>query len=720
MDAGTLGTQIVSSYWYRVAGLAPALRGQLRVHAQRYRSQTWYVVEDRINNRYHRFDRQAWRILRLLDGKLSLERMWQRLAGEAGEQTPSQEDIIGLLGQLHGLDLLAGDTLPDLAELQERSSRQTRQKRISRYLNPLALRIPLLDPDRWLAALSTWLRPVLSRWAVAAWLLWVLPALFLAATHWPELTGNFGERVLALDNLMLLWLIFPLVKALHEIGHGLACRHFGGEVHDMGIMLLIFLPIPYVEASSTWAFPDKRQRMLVGGAGMLVEMAIAAGAFYLWLWVEPGTTKAMAYDVAVLASVTTLLFNGNPLLRYDGYYILADLVEIPNLAQRATRYWGFLVERFVLARREALSPAMASGEAAWFTAYAPLAFCYRIFVMFSIAVFVSTQYFAVGVMIALWSLIMTLGVPLWRGLVWLKSAMAGHQAGHRGRRAAMILVAGLVLLLFAIPMPHHTQVEGVLWLPESGVLRAGETGFVREVARRPDSTVRPGDLILTLSNPTLETGLVAQAARTEAARARFEAQMLGDPVQAGALKAELTREESALAFLRERNTRLELRSAASGRLWLHATDDLPGYFIKHGEVVGYVLPPGVPTVRAVVEQSDQDFIRDRSAGVSLRLSSEPGRTWPARVLRAVPAASRELPSSALGRQGGGDAAIDPRDESGRKSLASHFEYELALPADFPYRLIGNRVSIRFEHPPEVLGERLWRGLRRLFLAYFRT
>jgi len=717
---GGLHTQLVNSHWYRVAGVVPRLRQQLRVHAHRYRGRLWYVIEDRLNGRYHRFDRQAWRIIQLLNGTLTLEQLWHRLATEAGAHTPSQEDILALLGQLHSLDLLASGSLPDLAEAARRERSLTRQRRWQRYMNPLALRFRLFDPDKFLVRAVQLLKPALNRRGALLWLAWVLPALVLAVSHWPELTSNFGERLLALDNLALLWLIFPLVKALHEIGHGVACRLRGGEVHDMGVMLLIFLPVPYVDASSSWAFANKRDRILVGAAGMLVELALAAAAFYLWLWLEPGTAKAIAYDVAVLASVTTVLFNGNPLLRYDGYYIASDALEIPNLSQRATRYWGYLIERWILRRPELLSPVMASGEAFWFSTYAPLSFVYRMFVLFSIAMFISHKYFAVGAFIALWGLVAGLGFPLYRGLSWLRRVFIDARGGARGRRAALATVGVLGVLLFVLPLPHHTQVDGILWLPDSGVLRAGQSGFVTELKAHAGDPVQSGADILTLHDSTLNAKVAEQSAKVQAAQVRYDAARLVDPSKGQQLASDLAREQAELKALEERAGRLEVHSAAAGSLWLHDSDNLPGQYVKQGQVLGYVIPAAAPSVRVIIDQTDEDFIRSHTRSIAVKLPFAPGPTWAARVVRAVPAAMNELPSAALGREGGGAVATDPRDQTGRKALVSHFEYELALPEQFPYRFIGSRASVRFEHPAEPLIYRMWRGVRRLFLAFFHS
>src|SRR4029077_13640502 len=169
---------------------------------------------------------------------------------------------------------------------------------------------------------------------------------------------------------------FLVLKALHELGHGYAVKAFGGTVHEIGIMFLVFAPMPYVDASAASEFRSKWQRALVGAAGMLVEVFIAALALYVWLAVEQGLVRAFAYNVIVVAGISTVIFNGNPLLRYDGYYILSDLLEIPNLAQRATRYWGHLVYSYLF-RTEGQEFSGTPGERAWFLFYAPSAFAYR-------------------------------------------------------------------------------------------------------------------------------------------------------------------------------------------------------------------------------------------------------------------------------------------------------------------------------------------------------
>ena len=709
---------LFSTNWYRVADLKPRLRGHIRIHRHAYRGEIWYVVEDRVAGKYHRFNPASYRVISLMDGKRDMNQVWVRLTAELAEDTPDQEEVIRLLGQLHGADLIQCDVTPDVAELFERRGKQERKKFVSRYLNPMSLRFPLVDPDRFLEWANRWPHLFRGGWGMLLWLAAVLPALFLAPLHWPDLTENFSEQLLAMDNLLLMAVVFPLLKSLHELGHGLAAKSRGGEVHEMGIMLLVFFPIPYVEASSSSAFVKKTDRMLVGAAGMLTELFVAALVFYVWLLLEPGLARSLAYNALVLASVTTILFNANPLLRYDGYYILADWVEIPNLGTRSTQYWKYLAERYLLNVAKSEPPPSTIGERRWFIGYAPLAFAYRMFVLFGIALFVAQQYFIVGILLAIWGLVASLGIP------WFKigrALLTEPRFAARSMRIRAVLggaFLGIYLLLFVMPMPYHTHAEGVLRLPEQALLRAEAAGFVTRALARPGDSLRPGDAVVESVNAELASELEIQLAKLEEIRARYDAAWGVKPAEASQLEEAMRREQASLDRLRERMARLTLRAGAVGKLLLEHPDDLPGRFLEKGEVVGYLVGSYVPVVRVVVGQEDVDQVRLATRDVVVKLPQNIAATWPARLLREVPAAGHELPSAALGQRGGGDVVLDPSDEEGTKTLQSVFEFELSLQQAAPAEYLGSRVHVRFEHPATPLGVRAWRGIRRLFLSQF--
>lgn len=709
---------LLSSNWYRIADLKPRLRGHVRIHRHAYRDQIWYVVEDRMAGKYHRFNPASHRVISLLDGRRSMDEAWRRLTDHLEEDTPAQDEVINLLGQLYAADLIQCDVNPDVAELFERRRKEEKRKLAGRYLNPMSLRFPLVDPDAFLAWLHR--RPHLfrGRGGALVWLAVVLPALILAPMHWPDLTQNFSEQLLAADNLLIMAVIFPVLKAFHELGHGLATKARGGEVHDMGIMLLVFFPVPYVEASSASAFVHKADRMLVGAAGMLTELFIGAIAFYFWLLLEPGLARSLAYNVIVMASVSTVVFNGNPLLRYDGYYILADWLEIPNLGTRANQYWRYLLDRYGFDLTLSEPPVATPGEKRWFVAYTPLAFFYRMGVMVSIALFIAQQYFLIGVILALWSVVASVGIPLYKGLRALLTDPRYAARSARIRRVIGVMLLLAYLLLFVLPLPYHSTVEGVLWLPEQAILRAETAGFVVRTAARPGGALAPGDPVLESHDPELRTNLDGQRAKLEEVRARYDAAWGTSPAQAAQLEEQIQREQAAVDRLQDQFARLTLRAAAHGTLLLDHPDDLLGRYLKKGEVVGYVVGEHVPLVRVAVAQEHVDQVRLATRGVEVRLAQDVAEIWPARVLREVPAAGKELPSPALGQRGGGEIVLDPSDREGVRTMQSLFEFELALPDGAPAHYLGSRVHVRFEHPPTPVGVRGWRQVRRLFLSQF--
>ncbi|MFM8330774.1 MAG: hypothetical protein ACKN9T_03710, partial [Candidatus Methylumidiphilus sp.] len=375
-----MSASMFSPSWYRVAALQPRLRSHATIHRHHYRGELWYVLQDALSGRHHRFTPAAHHVIALMDGQRTAQAIWTLAAEHLGDDAPTQDEMIRLLGQLHASDLLVCDVSPDSLELFQRFQRQERQKWVQRLWSPLSLRFPLFDPAPFLARWAFLARPLFGWFGALLWLAVVGPAAVLAAAHWAELTHNLSDQVLAPSNLLILFLVYPALKALHELGHAFATWVWGGEVHEMGVMLIVLMPVPYVDASAASAFRDKRRRMVVGAAGMIVELFAAALALFVWLNVEPGLARAVAYNVMLIGSVSTLFFNGNPLLRFDGYYIFADAVEIPNLASRANQYLGYCIQRHVFGLSEAKTDAGGGGERAWLALFGLASFGYRLFV----------------------------------------------------------------------------------------------------------------------------------------------------------------------------------------------------------------------------------------------------------------------------------------------------------------------------------------------------
>jgi putative peptide zinc metalloprotease protein len=710
-----MAPNLLSASWYRVAQLRPRLRSHARIHRHEYGGARWYVLEDRLSRRSHRFNPAAHFVVGLMDGRRSLEELWRGALERFGDEVPSQDEIIRLLGQLHAADLVQCEIAPDVEELLRRAHRVSRRNTIAKLIAPLAVKIPLLDPDRMLERWLAWYRPLFGVVGAILWIAVVGWGAVAAAQHWDELTQDITNRVLAPENLLILLLVFPLLKALHEFGHACAVKAWGGEVHEMGVMLLVLMPVPYVDASSATAFPAKHRRVLVGAAGMAIELFAASIALFLWLDMQPGILRAVLFNVMLIAGVSTVLFNANPLLRFDGYYILADLIELPNLRQRAQQYLGTTLQRRLFGL-QAEAVEATPREAAWFMFFSIASFIYRIFITLAIAAFVATQFFFVGVVLALWAVAMGLVAPV----VWLIGFLAFNpRLRHHRLRAAItsgVIAAALGALVFAVPISSWTNAQGVLWGTDQSAVRGGTEGFVLKVLAQPGARVVKGEALVEAVDPLLPPRIRVLQAEKEQLEARYLSERVESLVASLLTVEKLKAIDAELQRVLERSEELVIRSPADGIFAVSAAEDLPGRFLRQGDPVGYVLPEGRVLARVVVPQEAIDRVRSATRAVSARLAERIEETVEGRILREVPRASDQLPSLALSHLGGGDVALDPRTGQPR-ALQTHFELEIELDTE---RAIGagGRVYVRFEHPPETIARQAWRAAQQLFMKLF--
>ena len=713
-----MAAPFLSASWYRIAELRPVLRAHARIQRQRFRGQAWYVLHDPASGKLHRFSPSAYRVIQLMDGRRTINQIWGEVAAQAGSAAPSQDDVLRLLAQLHAGDLLQADLPPDVDELAERGGKQKRHKLLQRLINPMSIRVPLWDPDVFLKRSFPLVRPLCGPLGLCLWLLVVGPATVLAGVHWQELTVNLSDQVLATRNLLLLWLIYPLIKALHELGHGYAVRSGDGEVHEMGIMLLVLAPIPYVDASAAGAFRSKWRRAAVGAAGMLVELFLAGLAMLFWVSVEPGLLRSITFNVLLVAGASTLLFNGNPLLRYDGYYILSDLIEIPNLGNRSNQYWQWLAKRHLFGVTTVERPPASPGERRWFVFYGAASFLYRTWVMIAITLFIAGEFFVIGVVLAIWAAITLFVLPVGKGLSYVLSS---PELQRTRTRARLLTFGGLALLLlgvFCVPLPLRTHAEGVVWVPENAEVRAAADGFVEHLFVRPDAPVGAGELLLTTEEPGLIAELEQSQARVRQFAVQYASLMFDDRTQAVAIRQDLEREQVVLTRAEEKLDSLLVLAALPGQIKLVRAEDLPGRYVHKGELLGHIVAGPPRLLRVVVGQDDIALVREQRTVVEVKIADRLEHTYRAQVLREVPGGYDQLPSKALSLDGGGPHGTDPRDPNGLKSLQRLFQFDLELPPEVGALQIGTRVYVRFHHQAEPLAEQWGRRLRQLFLSRF--
>jgi putative peptide zinc metalloprotease protein len=706
----------LSDNWYRVAAMKPRLRQHARVSRQRFRGNAWYMVYDPLTNRSHRFSPSAWWIASQLNGSVSVDDAWQRSVTALGAEGPSQDDVIRLLSKLHGADLLISETQPESDELMERRRKQMVPKWVSGLMNPMSIRVPLWDPDRFLTRTLRYVQPLFGPAGLLLWLAVTLPAFFLALQHWSQLTANLSDRLLSAGNLVGMLLVFPIVKMLHELGHGYAVKAHGGEVHEAGIMLLVFAPAPYVDASASIVFRSKWYRAFVAAAGMVTELFLAAIALYIWLAVEPGVVHTIAFNVMMVTGISTLIFNANPLLRYDGYFILCDVIEIPNLGQRSNQYYGYLVRRYCFRDAEALPPNASPAERRWFVLYAPAAFIYRSTVSLSIALFVANKYFFVGTAMAIWSVAGMMVFPVYKQLRFLLSS----PMLARRRSFALMITTGVAcaVLIFAVfvPLPGSTVTQGVVWVPAGGEVHAAGSGFVQRNLATSMLPVADRQPLLVQDDRTLDAQYAEQLAKVAELNVKVVLDLSEDRARAYQSNQTLERERGQLNALERRLDELVTLAPGQGMFVRATGDSLEGRFVKRGELLGYVLGTDLRTVRVVIAQDEIGMVLGRTRAVEIKFSDRLGETFNGRIVRVVPQGDERLPSKALTIDGGGEFVLDPRDPAALRTLDKVFQLDLEVPVAPPGLRIGTRSFVRFDFEPEPLVAQAARRLRQLFLS----
>ena len=713
-----MNESLFSSSWYRVEDLRPKLRRHAQVHRHHYRGHLWYVLQDHAAARYHRFTQTAYYVIGLMNGRRTVQQIWDAANVRLGDEAPTQDEVIELLGKLHGADVLQCDVSPDTEELLRRHDRDQRGQWKRRLMSPLSQRLPLFDPDRFLENLLPFVRPFFGRFGALVWLAVVMTGGLYAASSWDALSAHFSERLVTPTSLALLWVVFPFLKLFHELGHACATKVWGGEVHEMGITLLVLTPVPYVDASAASAFPDKHKRMLVGAAGILVELFLAAIAMFLWLNTTSETLREIAFDVMLIAGVSTVLFNANPLLKFDGYYVLADAIEIPNLASRSYKYLGYLIQRYVFGVGEAPSPVMAEGEAGWFVGYGVCAFFYKLTVSLSIALFIAGKFFLVGIVLALWMVFTQIVLPVIKGVTFLLLSPQIQPQRLRAVLMSAILATTVAGVVFAVPVPFWSRAEGVVWLPEQSQVRAGMDGTIDRIVAAPEQTVTPGEALFETHDALLQANVRVLRAKLGESLARYKAALNVDRVQAGILEAEIASVTAELEQAEAHVDGLVVRSPAEGTFIVPQSADLLGRFVQKGTLLGYVADPAKASIRVVVPQSDIVMVRHRTKRVEVKLASRLDETLSAVIEREVPAADYLLPSKALGSAGGGRIPVDPRDDRGVKAVNQVFQLDVVLEVNQPLDYFGERVLVRFDHGSATLAEQWFRLGRQLFMGHF--
>lgn len=669
-----------SESWHQVAELRLGLLPTVRVHKQAYREQIWFVLQDACSDKFYRVQPSAYGFLARLTPRRTVEEIWTEYCAEFPDTAPSQDDVIALLGQLHQMNLLFFRAKGESQGIFERYRKNRRKEKLTHLMALLYLRIPIWDPDALLRRNIHWLRLLFSPLMFALWCLVLVLAgrAVLEQSHrlWDDTQG-----LLALDNLIWLALSLFVLKFLHEMGHAIASRKYGAGVHTIGIMFIALMPLPYTDASASWSLRSPRQRALVAAAGMYVELLVAGLAALVWAHSPPGLMNALAFNLMIIGSVSSLVFNGNPLLKFDAYYMLADLTGLPNLYQRSSQQWLYLAKRYLLRVPDAVSPAKDRYETYWYLGYAVGSIAYRLVVMVVITLFMADISLVLGVLMVLTMSYIWIVAPTYKLLRYLtRSAEVQRMQGQAiGITLASVLLVGL--LLAALPMPQGLRAPGVVAAAERMTLYADSGGQLLEVMVRSGDPVVQGQPLLRFSHPQLE--LERELVGQQVIEVRW---LLRQATEATLERDALQEREqwllTRLDDIEQRLAALQVNAPITG-VWVSTiAQDQLGAELARGSRLGTVMGLGAREFVAVVSQAQAANLFDSQTGLGeVRLRGLLDDTLPVESVRLIPYERRELPAASLGIPGGGSIPARIGSDGRMLALEPFFEVRAQLSPD---------------------------------------
>ena len=724
------------------------VRPDLKVRRHKYQGRPFWVVKEPIGLKYYRFQEEEFAILQMLDGESSYDDLKQQFESEFPPQRITLQDLQHFIGMLHRSGLVISDTPGQGRQLNRRRSENANRELMGKLSNVLAIRFKGIDPEK----LLNWLFPKIG-WFFSFWFFCVVMALAVIALGMATVQRDIiiekmraYQEFFGPNNWFQLAVVLGATKVLHEFGHGLSCKRFGGECHEMGVMFLVLTPCLYCNVSDSWLLPNKWHRAAIGAGGMYVEIFLASIATFIWTFSYPGTLHTIAFNVMFVCSVSTILFNGNPLLRFDGYYILSDIAEIPNLRQKSTKILGRLAQEYCLGMEQQEDPFLPDRHLWFFATYTIAATVYRWVVVFSILFFLNAVLEpyglkVVGQAIGMMGLFGLLVQPIWNLIKFFRAPGRLSQVKAKNFSITVGIVATAILVVAFLPLPYNVKCAVEIKPNDEFVKQVivRTPGRLDSIEVNLGQRVQANDVVARISDVPLQ--MEYEESRRQGAifqskwfSLRQDQKREDETVTGEIYRLQRAKEsnERSLENIGVRLAELTLKApidgivmpapekradpAVEGRLptWdgsLLRKENL-GARVEKDSVVCLIGDPNACEAMLVIDQADLPFVSE-GFEAKIRLDAYAGETFTGK-LDDIAGADMENAPVTLSNQAGGQMAL-VTDASGKQRPQSA-SYEARVPlTDIPLDLrFGLRGRAKIKAKPQTILQRGWRLLNRTF------
>ena len=686
------------------AAALPRLRSDLKISRQVYRNKVSYVIKDPVALRYYRMGELEMRFGSLMDGKRPMKEILELVQRDF----PWEPVDLGRLEEIFGLFVRLSmlNTDPVMATRVYDASR-TPGKKAGKTLASLGMlvfyfKVPLCDPDILLFHLNRRLGFLWTRGALAVLAVLLGTAIWTVCNNIPKMEENFGN-LLTLHNIFLLWVTTMGVKVFHEFGHGLACKHFGGEVHEMGAAFILLSPFLFCDATDSWMFARKRRKMIVTMGGIYIELFIAGIAALVWANTDRGVVNQLSYNIMVVCSITTLLFNANPLMRFDGYYALADLLDVPNLRDKARRYVLACVTTMTVGGQP--TPEMIEiredglARRTIFTLFAIASYLYTYFIVFRVIRIVGVRLEPIG--LAKWGQALEIAfcltgivLPIYAFVRELRARAKTNPGILMNPRLIKFLVISAVVIgaIILCPWPVSVTSGFVLFDGNRALVHASSPGYIRKIAVKGGDAVKAGQVVAVLENDELETRRDDIGFRLES-NTVMRRMAVADS-DAGAMSQALVGysnlSEAKLKLDRDVDD-LTLRTPIDGIIGNDDLDIRYGEYMQAGDVFCEVIPEKRLQVRIALGERDAGLVK-KGQSLQFRTYAFPDRVFSGVVDKVFSAVSDSLPSDALAARAGGDVPTAVDSQGRERPVLPTFQAQLEI--DNPDGLLRPGMSGR--------------------------
>ena len=704
-----------------INGFAPLLSSVFRIRkclkfsTRLENGESFVTVEDPVRSKHFRIGLAEYRFIAKVNGVRSNVEILELLQTQAAEKTqPEQiraDQGLQIAQWLLAMNLVTISRVDNGTRLNT-MAQQLDQTKMVGWLNPISMKVSLFNPNRFLQAIQPATEWLFSSWLVLLWAITGVYSLSCLASNWQRVYSS-SAGAFSSDSWLWLLVTWFVLKVIHETAHGIACRRYGGEVPEFGVLFLLFAPMAFVNVTSMWRFSNRWQRMVVSAAGMYVELWIAFFAIIVWSQTD-GVIASTAFSVMMMSSVTTILFNANPLMRFDGYFLLSDFLAIPNLYGKGGQWFSETIKNLFFGIPKQIQ--FRANERLAVAVYGVLAFFWKISISLGLIIAASVLLQGAGLVLSGIGVVLWFGLPIARQISALTSKKSQYPIDTVRTGISVACLLGFVMAGFYVfQAPATKSAPAIVQLRNEFIVRSDASGFVTAIHVAEGQNVVAGDLLIELENPELANELVELTRLRD--EARIQSRIFQQQKNQAMMQAENKRAHRLTAQIVEKQaaaTGLKVVASCDGVIVKRALQNRLGSFVKRGDQLLTVAKLVDKEIIVSVNQSEYDAAV-WSAGKQLRVMF-PGRPMIEATLVSVnPRASSTPTYPSLTAAMGGSLPVRPSSSSDAgeselsyELLSPRFDVTVAVPEGFGQEILaGQRGQAYFESTDQSLASYLY-------------